>query len=58
MQQELLERLTRSLAYMLRHQPEEFDLELDEEGFAEVEDVLDALSDEGRVLGWGPALSG
>ncbi|MDP6954981.1 MAG: RNA 2'-phosphotransferase, partial [Planctomycetota bacterium] len=45
MQQELLERLTRSLAYMLRHQPEEFDLELDEEGFADVEDVLDALSD-------------
>jgi putative RNA 2'-phosphotransferase len=41
----LIERITRSLAYMLRHQPEEFDLELDEYGYAEVEDVVRALNE-------------
>jgi putative RNA 2'-phosphotransferase len=30
---------------MLRHQPEEFDLELDEYGYAEVEDVVRALNE-------------
>ena len=40
------ERLTRKLAYMLRHQPEEFDVEVDKFGFADLEDVLDALSEE------------
>jgi putative RNA 2'-phosphotransferase len=39
------ERLTRSLAYMLRHQPDEFDIEVDKFGFADLEDVLDELSD-------------
>ena len=39
------ERLTRSLAYMLRHQPDEFDIEVDKYGFADLEDVLDELSD-------------
>ena len=29
-----IERITRSLAYMLRHQPEKFDLEIDPYGFA------------------------
>ena len=38
------ERLTRSLAYMLRHQPDEFDIEVDKYGFADLEDVLDELS--------------
>jgi len=40
------ERLTRKLAYMLRHQPEEFDVEVDKFGYADLEDVLDALSEE------------
>jgi putative RNA 2'-phosphotransferase len=41
----LIERITRSLAYMLRHQPEEFDLEVDQHGFAEMEDVVRALNE-------------
>jgi putative RNA 2'-phosphotransferase len=41
----LNERITRSLAYMLRHQPEEFDLEVDEYGFADFEDVVRALNE-------------
>ena len=41
----LIERITRSLAYMLRHQPERFDLELDEYGFGAVEDVVRALNE-------------
>ena len=41
----LIERITRSLAYMLRHQPEQFDLEVDEFGFADVEDVVAALNE-------------
>ncbi len=39
----LIERITRSLAFMLRHQPERFDLALDPYGWASVEDVLRAL---------------
>jgi putative RNA 2'-phosphotransferase len=39
------ERITRSLAYMLRHQPEEFDLEIDPYGYAELSDVVNALSE-------------
>lgn len=35
--------LSKYLSYVLRHHPEEANLELDEEGFAELEDVLDAL---------------
>src|SRR5262249_28401944 len=35
----LIERITRSLAFMLRHQPETFDLELDPHGFAELDAV-------------------
>src|SRR5688572_6329627 len=41
----LIERITRSLAYMLRHQPEQFDLELDEYGYADFEDVVQALNE-------------
>src|SRR5262245_277042 len=41
----LIERITRSLAYMLRHQPEEFDLEVDEFGYAEMDDVVQALNE-------------
>ncbi|MDZ4773898.1 MAG: RNA 2'-phosphotransferase, partial [Planctomycetota bacterium] len=41
----LIERITRSLAYMLRHQPEEFDLTVDEFGYAEVDDVVRALNE-------------
>jgi putative RNA 2'-phosphotransferase len=42
---DLIERITRSLAYMLRHQPEEFDLELDAQGFGEMREVVRALSE-------------
>jgi putative RNA 2'-phosphotransferase len=42
---ELIERITRSLAYMLRHQPEEFDLELDSHGFGDMREVARALSE-------------
>lgn len=45
MQGSLTERVTRSLAYMLRHQPEEFDLELDRHGFAELSEVVCALNE-------------
>lgn len=41
----LVERITRSLAYMLRHQPEQFDLELDEYGYADLDDVVSALNE-------------
>lgn len=41
----LVERITRSLAYMLRHQPEQFDLELDEYGFADLDAVVGALNE-------------
>ncbi|MFT4541913.1 MAG: putative RNA 2'-phosphotransferase [Planctomycetota bacterium] len=41
----LTERITRSLAYMLRHQPEEFDLELDKQGFGEIGEVVCALNE-------------
>ncbi len=41
----LIERITRSLAFMLRHQPEQFDLELDPHGFADVGEVVRALNE-------------
>jgi putative RNA 2'-phosphotransferase len=41
----LIERITRSLAFMLRHQPETFDLELDSHGFADLSDVVQALNE-------------
>ena len=53
----LTEHITRSLAFMLRHQPEDFDLELDAQGFADLGDVVQALNerlgepiDEGDLL--------
>lgn len=41
----LIERITRSLAYMLRHKPEQFDLELDPHGYAPIGDLLHALTE-------------
>lgn len=41
----LNERITRLLAYMLRHQPADFDVELDAYGFGDVEDVVRALTE-------------
>ena len=41
----LIERITRSLAFMLRHQPEKFDLELDVYGHADVDEVVRALNE-------------
>ena len=40
-----VERITRLLAFMLRHQPEDFDLEVDPFGWAEVDEVLRALNE-------------
>ncbi|MBI2899351.1 MAG: RNA 2'-phosphotransferase [Planctomycetes bacterium] len=42
------ERLSRTLTYILRHQPGEFGLELDEEGFVPVDALLAALADRVR----------
>ena len=42
-EQATIERVTRLLAYMLRHQPSDFDVQLDRQGWAPVEDVLRAL---------------
>jgi putative RNA 2'-phosphotransferase len=41
----LIERITRSLAYMLRHQPERFDLELDPHGYGDIQEVVRALNE-------------
>lgn len=41
----LNERITRALAFMLRHQPEDFDLDLDRFGWGDLEDVLYALEE-------------
>ncbi len=41
----LIERITRSLAYMLRHQPGEFDLELDAHGYGDAERIVQALNE-------------
>lgn len=41
----LTERITRSLAFMLRHQPEQFDLELDAYGWADTGEVVRALNE-------------
>ena len=41
----LIERITRSLAYMLRHQPEKFDLDLDAHGFGDLAEVVRALNE-------------
>lgn len=41
----LTESITRSLAYMLRHQPEEFDLELDAQGWGDLSEVVSALNE-------------
>ncbi|MEZ5978295.1 MAG: RNA 2'-phosphotransferase [Planctomycetota bacterium] len=40
-----IEKITRSLAYMLRHRPDEFDLEVDAHGFAEMGEVVRALNE-------------
>lgn len=45
MQPSLIERITRSLAYMLRHRPDEFGIELDPQGYAELDEVLRALEE-------------
>jgi putative RNA 2'-phosphotransferase len=42
---ETIERITRSLAYMLRHEPGEFGLELDPYGWGGIDEVLRALEE-------------
>ncbi|MHC4262549.1 MAG: RNA 2'-phosphotransferase, partial [Planctomycetota bacterium] len=41
----LIERITRSRAFMLRHKPERFDLEVDAHGFGDLDDVVRALNE-------------
>lgn len=41
----LIEKITRSLAYMLRHRPERFDLDVDAHGFADIDEVIRALNE-------------
>jgi len=41
----LAERITRLLAFMLRHEPEQFDVDVDAHGFADVNEVLRALEE-------------
>jgi len=38
-----LEKLSKEISYALRHAPWEYDLEMDEEGWVPVEQLLDAL---------------
>ena len=41
----MIERITRSLAYMLRHNPAEFDIELDKYGAADCTQVVQVLNE-------------
>lgn len=42
---EKYKRLSKYLSYLLRHHPEEGDLDLDQKGFAPLDEVLEALGD-------------
>lgn len=47
--EERLVKISRTMAYALRHHPEEFDLTLDEEGWVPVEELLAALRKRGSL---------
>ena len=46
------ERLSRFLALVLRHRAHNFDLEVDDEGFVSIDDLLDVIDEEHRALDW------
>lgn len=50
--QEKQERLSRFLALVLRHRAHHFDLEMDDEGFVYVDDLLDLIDEEQQALDW------
>jgi len=46
------ERLSRFLALVLRHRAPQFDLEMDDEGFVYIDDLLDLIDERQRSLDW------
>lgn len=50
--QEKSERLSRFLALVLRHRAPSFDLEMDDEGFVHIDDLLDLIDDRQPALSW------
>jgi len=47
-----LERIGRTMAGALRHFPERFDLEMDDQGFVGIRDLIAALKEQNRRLHW------
>lgn len=47
-----LERLGRTMAGILRHFPERFDLDMDEQGFVNLRDMVNAIKDQNRRMHW------
>lgn len=45
-----LEKLSKEISYALRHAPWEYELELDEEGFVPIEQLLHALNEGGNYV--------
>lgn len=50
--QEKSERLSRFLALVLRHRAPQFDLHMDDEGFVDLDDLLDVIDDRQPALDW------
>jgi putative RNA 2'-phosphotransferase len=49
---ESAERLSRFLALVLRHRAHNFDLDVDDEGFVPIDDLLDVIDERHRSLDW------
>lgn len=50
--QEKSERLSRFLALVLRHRAPQFDLRMDDEGFVDLDDLLDVIDERQPALDW------
>lgn len=50
--EEKAERLSRFLALVLRHRAPSFDLEMDDEGFVHIDDLLDLIDERQPALDW------
>jgi len=50
--QEKAERLSRFLALVLRHRAPQFDLHMDDEGFVDIDDLLDVIDERQPSLDW------
>lgn len=50
--EENAERLSRFLALVLRHRAHNFDLDVDDEGFVSIDDLLDVIDERHRSLDW------